>query len=111
MILKKAKITILINRKDIDPLEVLQPPVGALPFFPFLPSCVEALPRADCLDTDGKALDIDDFEFFVELVRESGNRVLGHYYLELDGYLYWTRGLPEKAQAVHRARRPVGSSA
>jgi hypothetical protein len=103
--------TALINRKDIDPLEVLQPPVGALPFFPFLPSCVEALPRADCLDTDGKALDIDDFEFFVELVRESGNRVLGHYYLELDGYLYWTRGLPEKAQAVHRARRPVGSSA
>jgi hypothetical protein len=100
-------LTALINRKKTDgEPETPQPPSGALPFFPFLPSSVEQLPRADCFDTDGKAADVDDFEFFVKLVREAGNRVLGHYYLELDGYLYWIRGVPEKAQAIHRSRRP-----
>jgi hypothetical protein len=95
-------VTILINRKPLPAeAEPAEPPSGALPLFPFLPASVEALPRADC------EVDTDDLEFFVKLVRESGTRIRGHWYLELDNYLYWTRGAPEKAQAIHRARRPV----
>jgi hypothetical protein len=99
--------TALINRKVVDMADVLEKPSGALPFFPFLPSSVDQLPRADCFDIEGKAADVDDFEFFVKLIRECGHRILGQWYLEIDGYLYWTRGVPEKAQAIHRARRPA----
>jgi hypothetical protein len=68
---------------------------------------VEQLPRAECLDEDGRPLDTDDFEHFVRLIRETGSRFGGQPYLELDEYVYWARGTPEKANAIHRARRPA----
>jgi hypothetical protein len=100
--------TILINRKQLVSPETVVVSVSAPPFsFPFLPSSVELLLRSECLDEDKRPLDVDDFEFLVQLVRESGSKLGGQWYLELDDYVYWARGTPEKALAIHRARRPA----
>jgi hypothetical protein len=98
-------ITILINRKSLTTSSVQpseQSPPSPLSFWP---ESVERLTREECLDEDRRPLDTDDFENFVRLVREHGDRKGGYWYLGLGDYVYWTRGTPSLAIAINRARR------